>query len=211
MKRVNAKALILSAVPSDALVELSVPARNSFAAKPTYISAATLVGGTLPAAQLPGDGITSGTGTVVQTSVTKEGDFFKTTILVDVTGLGSSTTDLDIIGKGTSPAYLAQITAAVNGTIFRGQVTCLETPATGVTDIDFYAATEGTGVFDGGIAALAETALLTKGGVWAADSVTPIALSALPAADKYIYLVNGAAGVVGTYTAGQFLFEFWGA
>jgi len=158
-----------------------------------------------------GAGITGGTGTLLYSGVEQFGQFFKTTIFVDLTGLQSSTTDLDIIGQGASAAYLGRITAALNGTLFYGQVTCLETPATGVTDIDFYYATEATGVFDGGIAALEETVMLTKGGAWSAAPQTPVAFTGLPAANKYIYMTCGAAGTVGTYTAGQFLLELWGA
>ena len=131
-----------------------------------------------------------------------------TQIYMDITGAKSSTTDLDIIGD-TGVCYVGQITAAINGTITAGQVTCLETPATGVTDIDIYSATEGTGAYDAGIAALAETALITKGGAWAA-AAAPVALTGVPAADEYLYLTCGAAGTVGTYTAGKFLIEFYG-
>ena len=157
-----------------------------------------------------GAGFTGGSGGIAVSSIQHIGAIFKTTIFIDLTGLASSATDLDIIGVGATAAHFGQITAALNGTLFYGQVTCLETPATGADDIDFYSATEGTGVFDGGIAALAEAAMLTKGGAWAAAAATPIALTALPAANKYMYAVGGEAGTAGTYTAGQFLIELWG-
>ena len=89
----------------------------------------------------PGAGISGGTGTVFKSSVQRVGDIVKTSILIDLTGLSSSTTDLDIIGQGTDPAYLGQITAAKNGTILSGRMTCLEAPAGGVADIDLYSAT----------------------------------------------------------------------
>lgn len=143
----------------------------------------------------------------VQTSVVRQGDVIKTTIAIDLTGLKSSTADLDIIGD-TGVSYLAQITAAVNGTIYAGQVGCGEVPATGVTDIDLYSATEGTGAFDAGIATLAETALVTSGGAHAVGTVKP--MTAVPAADEYLYLTCGAAGTVGTYTAGRLFIELWG-
>lgn len=152
----------------------------------------------------------AGTGTLYYSSIQKIGDLFKTTIFIDLTGAKSSTTDLDIIGY-SGVSHIGQITAAKNGTLFYGQVTCLETPATGVTDIDIYSATEGTGAFDGGVAALTETAMLTKGGAWSGAVQTPVRLTTVPAADKYMYLTCGAAGTVGTYTAGQFLIELWGA
>lgn len=160
----------------------------------------------------PGTGL-KGTNSLYYTSVKQEGDFIKTTIFIDLTDMKSSTTDLDIIGvHASNPAHIGQITAAVNGTLFYGQVTCLETPATGVTDIDFYSATEGTGYFDDGIVSgtYAEAVMLTKGGAWSGAPETPNAFTALPAADKYMYMVGGAAGTVGTYTAGQFMIELWG-
>lgn len=156
----------------------------------------------------PGAGITDGTGTVFRTSVIRIGGIIRTTILIDLTGLSSSTTDLDIIGTGANPAYLGQITAAKNGTILAGKMICLEAPIGGVTDIDLYSATEATGVFDGGIAALTETALLTSGGAW--TIATTKALTGIPAADEYLYLTGGAAGTAAAYTAGKFLIELEG-
>lgn len=155
-----------------------------------------------------GAGITSGVGSAYRSTVTKQDGIIKTQIYVDLTGLASSTTDLDIIGVGASVAYIGQHTVAKNGILYAGRMICLELPAGGADDIDLYAATEGTGVFDAGIGTLAETALLTKGGAWAAR--TSSALTALPAADQYLYLTGGEAGTAATYTAGQFLIEFEG-
>lgn len=154
-------------------------------------------------------GITGGTGTIIETSVIKIGTIIETKILIDLTGLGSSTTDLDIIGQGASAAYLGQITAARNGTIFAGQMKCLETPAGGVTDIDLYSATEATGKFDDGIAALTETALVTSGGAWASTGAAK-GFTANPAADQYLYLTGGAGGTAATYTAGIFEITLYG-
>ncbi len=155
-----------------------------------------------------GVGITSGTGTIYKNAVTLDGGLIKTSIYIDLTGLASSTTDLDIIGVGVSPAYIGRITAAQNGTIDTIRMTCLELPAGGADDIDLYSATEGTGVFDGGIAALTETALLTSGGAWANGTVK--GATAMPAANQYLYLTGGEAGTAATYTAGKFLIELYG-
>ena len=155
-----------------------------------------------------GAGITGGTGTVYRTSVEKIGGIIYTKILIDLTGLASSTTDLDIIGQGASAAHIGQITTAKNGTILTGRMTCLEVPVGGADDIDLYAATEGTGVFDGGIAALAETAIITSGGAWTLALTK--AIGADIAADKYLYLCGGEAGTAATYTAGKFLIELEG-
>lgn len=156
----------------------------------------------------PGAGISGGTGTVFKSSVQRVGDIIKTSILIDLTGLSSSTTDLDIIGTGTAAAYLGQITAAKNGTILTGRMTCLEVPAGGIVDIDLYSAIEATGVFDGGIAALAETAIITAGGNWTLGLVK--IFGAMPAANAYLYLTGGAGGTANTYTAGKFLIELEG-
>jgi hypothetical protein len=156
----------------------------------------------------PGAGISGGTGTVFKSSVIRIGDIIKTSILIDLTGLSSSTTDLDIIGKGTNPAYLGQITAAKNGTILTGRMTCLEVPVGGVADIDLYSATEATGVFDGAVGDLAETAIITAGGNWTLAAVK--AFGAIPAANKYLYLTGGAGGTADVYTAGKFLIEIEG-
>lgn len=148
-----------------------------------------------------------GTGTVYKSSVKTDGDFIKTQIYIDLTGAKSSTTDLDIIGN-TGAAHIGQITAAINGTIIGGKVTCLEAPVTGVTDIDLYSATVATGAYDGGIELLTETILLTAGDAWTLGEMK--ALSGLPAANSYLYLCCGAGSVPGTYTAGKFMIELVG-
>ena len=99
-------------------------------------------------AMAPGTGITGATGEMAKWSVLKDpvSGVYSTRGFIDLTGLASVATDGDIIGFGTAnPAYVGQIKAAVNGTIFAGRMALLETPATGEVDIDLYAATEGTG------------------------------------------------------------------
>lgn len=153
-------------------------------------------------------GVTGGTGTVYKTSLTKIGDIKRLSILLDLTGLASSTTDLDIIGQGTSAAHFGRIVAADVGTIFSGRMTCLEAPTGGVADIDLYSATEATGKFDDAISGLAETALITAGGAWALGTIKTF--GAIPAANEYLYLTGGAGGTAASYTAGKFLIEIEG-
>lgn len=150
-----------------------------------------------------------GTGGFYETSIERVGDLIYTNILIDLTGLASSTTDLDIIGVGSSAAHIGRIVTADSGTIIGGQMRCLEVPAGGVVDIDLYAATEGTGVFDGGIALLTETALVTSGGNWTLNRALGIAPDGV-AADSYLYLTGGAGGTAATYTAGRILIELVG-
>ena len=164
---------------------------------------------TIETATQPGTGITAGTGTLCKTSIKRNGDIIVTEMLLDLTGLGSSTTDLDIIGTGSGAAYLTQITAANNGTILGGTMTCFEVPAGGADDIDLYAATEATGVFDAGIGTLVETAVITTGAAWANGDVKPIIADSI-AANKYLYLTGGEAGTAAAYTAGRFLIRLVG-
>ena len=156
----------------------------------------------------PGVGITAGTGTVIKRSLTYDGELKRLSILIDLTGLGTSTTDLDVIGVAGGPAILGRILAAEVGTVLSVLMTCLETPATGADDIDLYSAAEGTAVFDDGIAALTETALITSGAAWT-QGVQKAATTVPPPGD-YLYLVNGEAATVGTFTAGKLLIEIYG-
>lgn len=146
--------------------------------------------------------------------VFKNGDLIVTRLFVDLTDLVVDDADLDIIGDDDAAnAHFGQITAALNGTIIGGQMTCLEVPAGAgtVVDIDLYAADEGTGTegVASGVASLTETALVTSGGSWTINR--SLALTGLPAADQYLYLVAGAAGGDSSaFTAGKFLIELYG-
>jgi hypothetical protein len=156
-----------------------------------------------------GAGVASITNTIYRTRADKVGGIYRTTTLLGLLGLSSSTTDLDIIGAGTNPAHYGQITNARNGKVFGGILTCLEAPATGVTDIDLYKATVATGKFDDLVTGITgQAALLTSGGVWAAG--TSKVLTAMPNDGDYLYFTCGAAGVPGAYSAGRFLLELFG-
>ena len=122
----------------------------------------TLINQNETKAMTAGTGITAGTGTKYYSFVKDNGTHKETVIYIDLTGLDSVATDGDIIGvDGTSnPCHFGQITEEVNGTIEFGWVDCLEAPAGGDPNIDFYSAAEGTGVENGAIGDLDETALL---------------------------------------------------
>ena len=165
----------------------------------------TLTGNTI--ATTAGTGITTGTGTVYAASVIKTGGIFHTSILIDLTGLASSGSG-DIIGKdSTANSHIGQITAAVNGTVLGGKLTCLEAPAGGDPDINLWYADEATGAEDAAITSLTNQVQMCDSGDLALNSV--ISIPTPPAADKYIYMVTGAA-TNADYTAGKLLIEFFG-
>jgi hypothetical protein len=190
-----------------------------FATTPTLttpvIGAATGTSLALTGAFSNGTAVTPGTGTsdaaVRDSGVWTQGTVIYTRILVDMTNLVGSTTDLDIIGNtAAATAHIGQITTAVNGVIQGGTITCLEVPAGGTNDIDFYAATESTGTENALVTGLTETVMVTSGAAWTAGRILGIATTGNPAANSYIYMANGAAGVPGTFTAGIFLIELYG-
>ena len=177
----------------------------SYEARQGYLSAVQTMA--------PGTGITGATGEMVKWSVEKDpvSGVFYTRGFIDLTGLASVATDGDIIGFGsTLPAYIGQIKAAVNGTIFAGRMSLLETPATGEIDIDLFAANEATGKGDDAVGGLTETKIFDAAGDW--GTVVQVRMAAAPAANQYLYLSVGtnSTPTAGTYTAGIYLIEFWG-
>jgi hypothetical protein len=167
------------------------------------------IDGAILADMTPGTGISAVATAICEHSVVKVGGLFKTTILIDLTGLNSGDADHDIIGKAdTANCHIGQITAAVNGTIFAGKVTCLEAPTGGEPDIDLYSATVATGTEEALVTDLTETALLDAGADWTAGATK--VLSAYPAANGYLYLAASGGVTNDTYTAGILLIELWG-
>ena len=156
-----------------------------------------------------GTGITTGTGTVYAGSAVKIGGVYSTSILIDLTGLASSGSG-DIIGKaGTANSNIGQITAANNGTILAGQLNVYEAPAGGDPDIDLWYADEATGTEDAAITGLSNQVQVMNNGDLTAASIDYFTAGVVPAADKYLYLVTGAA-TNADYTAGRILLEMWG-
>ena len=180
-------------------IQSTVPSTNSITP--------SMLGTTAVTALIAGTGITGGTGTVYKSDVQKLGDIFHTRILIDLTGLASSGSG-DIIGKAaTANSHIGQITAAINGTVLGGKLTCLEAPAGGDPDINLWYADEATGTEDAAITGLSNQVQMCDSGDLALNSV--ISIPTPPAADKYIYMVTGAA-TDADYTAGKLLIEFFG-
>lgn len=185
-------------------------------------SSATEVSGTLAVAGATslgtteavsaGTGITTGTNTVYKSSVVKVGGIFETNIYIDLTGLSSNAAG-DIIGKdATANSHIGQITTAVNGTIVGGYMQCLETPTTGEPDIDLFYADEATGTEDAAVSGLTnQVSVLAAAADWTiAANVNMRPLSAIVAADKYLYLVGGGGTTDGVYDAGKYLIKLYG-
>lgn len=187
---------------------------NSTLGQPVYASAATPAAAWSVVAlgndlEIPASAGITGFAETYGASVVKAGGIIHTSILIDLTGLEGGTAG-DIIGDATpSISHLGQLTVARNGTLVYGTTTCLETPAGGSTDVDLHAQVEATGVQDVAVSGLTGTGILLNNGAWTGAVATPILMTALPAADEYLYLVD-AAGTAVEHSAGRFLFEFFG-
>ena len=180
-------------------IQSTVPSTNSITP--------SMLGTTTVTALTAGTGITGGTGTVYRSDVQKLGNIFNTRILIDLTGLASSGSG-DIIGKAaTANSHIGQITAAINGTVLGGKLTCLEAPAGGDPDINLWYADEATGTEDAAITGLSNQVQMCDSGDLALGSM--VSIPTPPAADKYMYMVTGAA-TDANYTAGKLLIEFFG-
>ena len=159
-----------------------------------------------------GTGITEDTAAICSGTVSRVGGLIKTEIFIDLTGLTSGATAGDIIGDdGVANCHIGNISAALNGTIVHGRLTCLETPATGDNDIDFYGTvTEATGTQDVAISTMTGEVIMLNHGDWTGAVATPIALVEGEPGEGYIYMCSGQTEAAATYTAGQFLLELWG-
>jgi len=180
-------------------IQSTVPSTNSITP--------AMLGDTTVTALTAGTGITTGTNTVYRSSVEKLGNIYHTKILIDLTGLASSGSG-DIIGKAaTANSHIGQITAAVNGTVLGGKITCMEAPAGGDPDINLWYADEATGTEDAAITGLTNQIQMCDSGDLAIGTI--VGIPTPPAADKYMYMVTGAA-TNADYTAGKILIEFFG-
>lgn len=156
----------------------------------------------------PGTGISGGSGTVCKVSVLREGTLVTTRILVDLTGLASTTTVDQVIGKtGTDPAFLTQITAAKNGTIIGGFVNVFEAPTTGQADIDIRANSSAT--LKKGDAGGGTQVMIAGAGLDTGSNSYKVVTDGI-SADDHLYLSCGAAGTDGTYDAGKFVITLFG-
>jgi hypothetical protein len=155
----------------------------------------------------PGTGISTATNAIVKYGIHKIGGIITTQILIDLTGLCSSANANDIIGKDAQAnCHFGQITTAINGVIWGGNLKCLETPAGGDDDINVYYALAGTGTED---AALSDGHEMLNGGDAVGNAIAQ-PLTAFPEADEYLYLLHVQTDANAAYSAGRFLLTLYG-
>jgi hypothetical protein len=161
--------------------------------------------------EYPGSGLRAASGFRFNSSIYRIGNVIKTTILVDITGLKSTSDEGDTIGNDTDAnSWLYYVGSGLESGSFyggSGTVTCLETPAGGDADIDLYEATSSAVAGEASIGA--NTLILERGGSWAAGDVKVITAGN---SSRYVYMSAGSAdgSGAGTYSAGVFLIELYG-
>ena len=168
-------------------------------------NAATLVAAPVLAAEHGPGAI--GTAATPKTRRWTENGVIVTQTTFDVTGLASINDADDVIGlaAGAPAAFIGQNVVATNGVIFRAELSCLETPVTGATDIDVKFAATAAGALDTDGAAYGS--LIDGASLVAGQTV----VNNTPAvtANHYYYLTAGT-GAAGTYTAGMFMLTTYG-
>ena len=203
----SSKSLIINIKEVDDRISSYIPATNSSKLPVLALNA----GFTHGPGEYPGSGLRAASGFKFNSSKSYHGLFFHAEILMDITDLSSTADDGDVIGNGTdAKCWVYQVGTATNhqrGSFLdvAGTVTCLQAPAGGDTDIDFYEDTLSTRA--GGYDISGADKILNKGGAWAAGDVIPITA---PPSNSYVYMASGGGSSAGTYTAGIFLIELYG-
>ena len=161
-----------------------------------------------------GTTVAAGAGTSTKdglvTTVEEVNNVIVTTILVDIDGLFSGTQANGVIGNtgGAAASHLGQITTAVNGLIYKAEISCLEAPTGGGADIDLSFNTSNLAQNANGASGspvTLNTAQLAIGEYFDSTGVTLTA----NLADHYIYLLDVGTSAA-EYTAGKFVIRLYG-
>ena len=148
----------------------------------------------------------------INTFVNKIGGIIYTTILVDLHGgLASGDGAGDVIGTdgGAANAYIAELTAGVNGVPFNIEMGCLEVPDGGDPDINLVCSATSTTAENAGTTS---GTVLLNAGDWTLGRWGQFDAGATLAAltKKYLYLTCGAA-TDAAYTHGKLVITIQGA
>ena len=140
-----------------------------------------------------------------------------TTILIDIEDLYVGGATGDIIGEnGVAAAYITQITTAVNGIVYKAEMSCIEVPAgtNTIADIDLSANSNSLAEDATVQSAGTPTAIITSGAAWTAGMSRTSAVGAdfTNLVNDYLYIVAGTnTQSGGQYTAGKFVIKLYGA
>ncbi len=121
---------------------------------------------------------------------------------------------LDSSAVQTAPAYIGRVTNAKSGYVNLVEVSCIETPVGGTTDINLIAATSSALVYSGsgGLANRRDLFEVVNVGAMVAGTSTARALDTNQLQNfQYLYLGNGAATTSeDLYTSGKLVIRLFG-
>ncbi len=158
----------------------------------------------------PGTAISGSANTIYHSFIEKNGNIIRTSIYIDLTDLEGTASANQIVGIGSNPSHLGQITDAKCGTIFDIVVTCIEAPDADLQELDIIASSDSAGKkgddYGGG-------GDFTDPGskVVDADYTAPgiFNMTARPASGDFLYLASVTASA-DTATSGKLLIELYG-
>ena len=155
----------------------------------------------------PGGGFDAATTT---SYVSKLNGEIVSTFLIDIGGgsIISSSDTGDVIGEdGIANAYFTRVVTAINGTVYGGEMSCIEVPTTGDADINLCANSSGTIAEDAG----GESQhVLVDGGTWTLGKKADLTIPSGGIQTDYLYLTHGGT-TNGIYNAGKFIIKLYAA
>jgi len=171
----------------------------------------------------PGPGLQSGSVTAPVMRVQEVNGEVITTITLDLQGLsGSNDNAFEVIGNAQTPAdaaYLYQHLNAINGILYKAEMSCIEDISTGGAGCNrsFVLSGSTQPTYGHGQAASGmgdPFAVMTQGGVpgTMSQGVTVVDNSVLSSDSSYVFLINGAngSGSAGSFTSGKLVIRLYG-
>ena len=158
-----------------------------------------------------GSGI-QGTGNTYQYHVSKINGEFVTTCIIDLRGLSSSATTDTVIGlDGASESHLFQYNTASHGLLYKVELACAETIATGEPNLSMKFSGSAQATF-AAVTQSANVLINASSDLFAGEHVssTDGTITSIPSHEDFIFLTNGASGTNAEYTAGKIIAKFYG-
>tara|TARA_Y100000034_G_scaffold136407_1_gene212681 strand:+ start:1013 stop:3385 length:2373 start_codon:yes stop_codon:yes gene_type:complete len=155
-------------------------------------------------------------------SISKINGEYVTTILLSVNGVSNTADDKGIIGDfgGAAHAYITQITTAVNGIVYKAEMSCVELPTAdgGNPSLDVDLVTNLSASSQGNLWDVGSGVKLIDAGenyTFGMTKESPTASGAgvnwANVVDGYLFIANGAAATQDQYNAGKFVIKLYGA
>ena len=168
-----------------------------------------------------GDGMQSGSVTAPVTRVADLNGEIVTTITLDLQGLsgsngvqGTCVGNAEAAADGTAYAYIYQHSDALNGILYKTEISCIEDIAGGAANKDFDISGSTLGTYEHGDTPAGDpfTVYAMSGTISSGQTVGNNTTNSSD--DAYFYLVNGTdgshGGTAGQFTAGKLLIRFYG-